>query len=255
MLVAVTFLVANLCGSMALAFAPVGPPTAGLKTEQWSLGFDYAHGEIDFDIEWSSDFASGIADAKAKDMKSDSYLAKFGYGVTDEWEFYSFLGAADSRGKIEWYGETDDFDGGYDVSGGFGTKWTFLKDENLSWGLVYQMSWIQGDDSYSVDLSSLGLGTQEIDAALDSFDIFLALGPTYKMENWSIYGGLGLYYFDADIDIDLMDTTILEGDADETSFGGYVGTAIDLDANASLYAEYMLTNDAWAIGTGFVWRF
>jgi len=38
-------------------------------------------------------------------------------------------------------------------------------------------------------------------------------------------------------------------------FGGYVGAAVDLDENCSLYTEYMLTDDAWAFGTGIVWKF
>jgi hypothetical protein len=240
----------------AFGVAPVGPPTAGLKSMQWSVGFDYAHSEIDFDIDWSSDFVSGIEKTKAKDMKSDAYLAKFGYGVTDDWEFYGFLGAADSRGKIEWYGETVNFDGGHDFSGGFGTKYTFLNGEKLSWGIVYQMGWIQGDDSYELDLTGYDeLGIETIDADFESFDIFLMAGPTYEMGNWRIYGGAGLYYYDADIDIDYMDITMIEGDADETMFGGYVGTEIDLDASNSLYVEYMLADDAWGVGGGITWKF
>ena len=93
-----------LCSS-AFAIASVGPPTAGLKAGQWSAGFDYAQGEIDYEIEWSTDFpldlaALGLIKSKAKDMKSDAYLAKFGYGVSDDWELYSFFVTADKRGKI-----------------------------------------------------------------------------------------------------------------------------------------------------------
>jgi hypothetical protein len=252
-----------LCGATAMALAPVGPPTAGLKSQEFSAGFDYAHSEIDFDIEWSSDFASGIEDAKAKNMKSDAYLAKFGYGISDDWEFYCFLGAADMRGKIEWYGETDSFDGGQNFSGGFGTKYTFLKDEQLSWGIVCQMGWSQGDDSYDLDLTGYDtLGIETIDADFKAYDIFLAAGPTYKMGNWRIYGGAGLYYFNAGIDIKYMDTTILEGDADEASFGGYVGAQLDIKPNPSevskgcyLFGEFQFTGDAWALGTGIGWKF
>ena len=263
LLLAVVFAVVALCSTGALAIAPVGPPTAGLKMMQWSAGFDYAHGETDFDIEWSTDFgvdlaALGLKKAKGKDVKSDAYLAKFGFGMTDDWELYCFLGAADGRGKIEWSdGSSDKFDGGHNFSGGFGTKYTFLKEEKLSWGLVYQMSWTQGDDSWGpFDASSFGgPASVTIDADIDSFDIFLAVGPTYEMENWRIYGGAGLYYYDVDIDIEYMDTTILEGDVDEAMFGAYAGVEVDLDASSSLYGEYMLADDAWAFGTGIKWKF
>lgn len=245
------FVVANLCVSMAFAIAPVGPPTAGLETGQWSVGFDYGHSEIDFDIDWKSDFASGIPKSKAKGMESDAYLVKFNYGISDDWELYGFLGAADFGGKID----EDSFDGGSNFSGGFGTKWTFAKDEQLSWGVVYQMSWSSGDDSYDLDLSAYGYGIETIDAEVDSYDIFLALGPTYEMGNWRVYGGAGLYYFSADIDIEFADVTVLEGDVDETMFVGYVGAEVDLDDSTSLYFDYMLADDAWAIGTGVTWKF
>jgi opacity protein-like surface antigen len=254
LLLSVVFVVAILCGSTALAVAPVGPPTAGLKTGQFSAGFGYAHGEIDSaDVDWKSDFASGLPKLKAKDVKSDAYLAKFGYGISDDWEFYGFLGVADMRGKID----DDGFDGDQDFSGGFGTKYTFLRDGQLSWGGVYQMSWSRGDDSYSVDSSDYGLdyGTVKIDSDFKMYDIFLAVGPTYEMKNWRIYGGAGLHYFNADVDVKYTDITILEGDADKASFGGYAGTEIDLDARTSIYGEYMLAGDAWALGTGIVWKF
>jgi hypothetical protein len=245
--------------SSAFAIAPVGPPTAGLKAGQWSFGFDYAHGEIDADIDWSSDFVSDIPDSKIKDAKSDAYLAKIGFGSGD-WDFYLFLGAADIRGKIEDEGGVVDgslnFDGGHNLSGGFGTKWTIQKEEKLSWGLVYQMSWSQGDDDFTFDLSDFGFGTAEtIDVDNDSFDIFLALGPTYEFQNWRIYGGPALFYYDSDIEVEFMDVTILNGDVEEAMFGGYVGTEVDLDQNTSLYAEYMLADDAWMLGTGIVWKF
>ncbi|KKN06345.1 hypothetical protein LCGC14_1078150, partial [marine sediment metagenome] len=149
-----------------------------------------------------------------------------------------------------------DFDGGSNFSGGFGTKWTFLKEEQLSWGVVYQMSWSQGNDSFIDDLTAFGGGAAEkVDADIDSYDIFLALGPTYEMGNWRVYGGAVLYYYNADVDVKAMNTTIATGDVGETMFGGYVGTVVDLDDSTSLYFDYILANDVWAIGTGVTWKF
>jgi hypothetical protein len=251
LLLGVVLVIAGLCGSTVLAVAPAGPPTAGLKAGQFSAGFGYAHGEADFEIDWKSDFVSGIPKSKVKNMKSDAYLAKFGYGISDDWEIYALLGAANSRGKID----TADFDGGHDFSGGFGTKYTFLKEKELSWGVVYQMVWGQGDDSYNLDLSDYGYGTAKIDTDFKSYDVFLAAGPTYEMGNWRIYGGPALYYLNANLDIKYRNITLVKGDVDETLFGGYIGSEIDLDKNCSLYGEYMLTGDAWALGTGIAWKF
>jgi hypothetical protein len=242
-------IVGVLCTS-AFAFSPVGPPTASLKSEHFSAGFDYSHSEIDFEVDWSSDYGPDFK-SDAKDMKSDAYLVRFGYGINDDWEFYGFMGVADLRGKLD----DVSFDGGNDFSGGLGTKWTFHKEEKLSWGLVYQMGWGSGDDSYDLDLTAYGYGIQKIDLDLESFDIFLAVGATYEMENWRIYGGPALYYYNADLEVDFMGVTILEGEVDEALFGGYLGTEVDLNEKASLYAEYMLAEDAWALGTGVVWKF
>lgn len=253
--VAVIGLLCFLC-STSLAMAPVGPPTAGLKAEQWSVGFDYAYTEIDFDVDWSSSHASGIADSEGKDVKSDAYLARFGYGISDDWEFYGFLGIADARGEVEGSDISGDFDSGHDFSGGFGTKWTFLKDEGLSWGLVYQMLWGQGDDSGYADLTPLGFGSAEkVDLNLESFDIVLAVGPTYEMGDWRIYGGAGLYYFDTDIEIRRLDTTVVDGEADEAYFGGYIGAQFDLAENTFLSVEYFNAGDASGIGANIGWKF
>jgi len=69
------------------------------------------------------------------------------------------------------------------------------------------------------------------------------------------YGGAGLHYFNADVDIKYSDITLVSGDADKASFGGYVGTEVDLDASSSVYAEYMLADNAWTFGTGIAWKF
>jgi len=251
LLAAVAFVTANLCSSTVLAFAPVGPPTGSLKTEQWSLGTDYSRSEIDFEIDWSSSYASGVPKSFATDMKTDTYLVKYRYGFNEDWEICLFLGASEIKGKID----TDDFDGDHDFNGGFGFKWTFLKEEDLSWGLVYQMDWMMGDDSYITDMSVYGFGTNKADVELDSFDIFLALGPTLKMENLSMYAGAALYYYDADIRIKYLNTTVTKGNVDEVLLAGYGGATVDLDDNISLYAEYMYSEDAWAMGGGFAWRF
>jgi hypothetical protein len=253
LLAAVAFVSANLFGSTALAFAPVGPPTASLKTEQWSLGLDYAHSEIDFEIEWKSDYASGIPDSKATDMESEVYLARYRYGVNEDFEFCWFLGASDLRGTID----TDEYDSDFDFNGGFGFKWTFLKDQDgvLSWGLAYQMDWMLGDDNYIYDLTTYGYGIQEADVDFDSFDIFIALGPTLKMGGLSLYGGVAFYYFDADFEIEYANIKIIEGNVDEEMLGGYGGATIDLGENNSIYAEYVYSEDAWVMGGGIVFKF
>jgi hypothetical protein len=251
LLAAVAFVTANLCGSTLLAYAPVGPTTGSLKTGQWSLGADYSRSEIDFEIEWSSDYASGVPKSFGKEIRTDSYLAKYRYGFNEDWEISLFLGACEIEGKIG----NDIYDSDREFNGGFGFKWTFLREEDLSWGLAYQMDWMMGEDSYIIDMSTYGFGTNKADVELDSFDIFLALGPTLKMDNLSMYAGAALYYYDADIKVKYLNTTVTKGNVDEVLLGGYGGATLNLDENIELYAEYMYSEDAWAMGGGFAWRF
>jgi opacity protein-like surface antigen len=210
--------------SSAFAISPVGPPKAGLETGQWSAGANYSYSEIDFDTDWG----------KAKNIKSNTYLAKFGYGINNNFELYGLLGMTDAKGEIGGLS----LDGDYELLGGFGTKLT-LSEGQPSWGLVYQMTFLEIEDKILGD---------KIDA--DVFDIFLAFGPTFEMGDWRIYGAPVLYYFDGDFDY-----LGASDNVSETLFGGYIGAEIDLTANSSVYAEYMLTEDSWLFGTGINWKF
>jgi hypothetical protein len=244
--------------SSAFAISPVGPPKAGLETGQWSIGLDYAYSEIDFDIDWDY---PGLPDSKARNVKSNVFTSKFGYGVNSNFEIYGLLGMTDSGGNVSDDGGLIDgklnFDSDYEFYGGFGTKLTLLEDEQVSWGLVYQMSFWEAEDNRLglVDLTGYGYGIETVAADVDMFDILLAIGPTFEMGNWRVYGAPILYYCNGDIELETLGVNFLDGDINETLFGGYIGAEIDLAENSSVYAEYMLTEDSWLFGTGINWKF
>ncbi|MHC5073810.1 MAG: hypothetical protein ACYTFM_06850 [Planctomycetota bacterium] len=243
-----------LLSTTALGVAPLGKPTAGLQQGQWRIGFDYSHSEIDnLELEWKSPLAPAFKlKEKVDDFKSDLYLARIGIGATDNWEVYGLLGVADSEGEI--FGVN--LDGGAFFSGGFGTKYTFLNGEKLSWGALYQMRWTQGDDDVTINASGIGLGTIRVEAESNWYEIIIALGPTYDMGSWRIYGGPLLFIMDGDIDIELSSVKVLEADIDkDTELGGYGGVEIDLSSRSSLYGEFGFTSDAWVLGSGINWKF
>ncbi len=41
---------------------------------------------------------------------------------------------------------------------------------------------------------------------------------------------------------------------EKSQFGAYLGAQWDLDESGSVYVEYQLTGDAWAVGLGGLWR-
>jgi opacity protein-like surface antigen len=216
LLVAVVLMVVALAGSAVLALAPMGPPTAGLKTGQFRVGVEYAHSDVDMELDGE----------KLDGVTSNMIFANLGYGIMDDWEAFVRLGVANA--------DVEDFSGDYGFALGLGTKVTFLKQENLNWGALFQINWLNSED----------------DVELDAYDMQIAVGPTWKLsDTLSIYGGPFVHLIDGEISDD-------NGDLEEDSaFGGYVGAEAALADNTSLFGEVQFTGAGWAIGTGISWKF
>ena len=218
----------------------MGPPTAGLKQGQWDVGFIYSFSEMDLEVS-----GYGISDT-LKNVESNRYWANLGYGLADWLEINLRLGAANA--------EADDleFDGSTDFAWGFNTKITFASDEKIDWGALFQMSWLKTDDSY--DFSAYGY-SGSADVEVDAYEIQIALGPTLKMEGWKLYGGPFVHLVEGDLDAKVAGVTYGFDLEEDSAFGGYVGTQIDLAENTALNVEGQLTGGGWGIGGGIVWKF
>jgi hypothetical protein len=234
----------------ALALAPMGPPTAGLKTGQFRAGADYSYSNMDFKIDWGDGFNT------AKDIKTNMIFANIGYGLTDDWEGFVRLGAANA--KTEYYEGDGGHTGDYKFAWGLGTKYTFLKQENLNWGVLFQIGWLKSEYK---DSGTVNTTTWDEPYTLDVYDIEIALGPTWKVaEGLSIYGGPFFNIVRGNIDDDYSNSV---GGSDSWSydvkeksiFGGYVGTQWDFMQNASVFGEFQFTGAGWTFGTGVGWKF
>jgi hypothetical protein len=220
LLLVVVILTALALTSSALALAPMGPPTAGLKTGQFRIGAEYSYSDVDMKLEGE----------KIDNVTSNMIFGNLGYGIMDEWEGFARLGVANI--------EVEDFSGDYGFAWGLGTKVTFLKQENLNWGALFQMTWTNSEDE----------GVE-----FDFYDMQIAVGPTWKCsDTLSIYGGPFVYLADGDVDVGGLGTGDLEEDS---AFGGYVGAEAALADNTSLFGEVQFTGAGWAIGTGINWKF
>ncbi|MCJ7719823.1 outer membrane beta-barrel protein [Candidatus Bathyarchaeota archaeon] len=195
----------------------MGPPTAGLKTGQFRVGVEYAYSDVDMELEGEE--LDGVT--------SNMIFGNLGYGIMDDWEAFVRLGVANV--------DVEDFSGDYGLAWGLETKVTFLKQENLNWGALFQMTWSNSEDE---------------DVEFDFYDMQIAVGPTWKLsETLSIYGGPFVHLIDGDVSDD-------NGDLEEDSaFGGYVGAEAALADNTSLFGEVQFTGAGWAIGTGVAWKF
>jgi hypothetical protein len=253
LLLGVVILVSLALTGSTLALAPMGPPTAGLKTGQFRAGVDYSYSEQDIQADWDTLYPTEVW----PDVRSNLIAANIGYGIADNWEVFGRLGVADASfdeytndsGTYDW-----DVSGNYGFLFGFGTKVTFLQQENLDWGALFQMHWLNSKNTWK---NSTEKETLEINA----YEIQIAVGPTWKVaEGLSIYGGPFLQFIGGEADFSsnteedglLKDSPSLK---QESELGGYVGAQWDFMQNTSLFSEFQLTGDAWGFGTGIGWKF
>jgi hypothetical protein len=246
-------------GSTALALAPMGPPTAGLKTGQFRTGFEYTRSSADLKVDWDDGSSETV-----KDAKSNMYFANLGYGLMDDWEGFVRLSAANAKGEYEHYSVTYSGTGDYKFAWGLGTKYTFLKQENIDWGALFQITWMRSkfDQSGSEPIIDDGFDTWTDEVKLREYDIEIAVGPTWKAaEGLSIYGGPFFNFIRGKVDIDEEGISTpysysWSADVKEKSmFGGYVGGQWDFYKNASVFGEFQFTGSGWTFGTGVGWKF
>jgi opacity protein-like surface antigen len=227
------------------AFADVlGPPAAGLKKGHWSAGAEYFFGKADIKISDSSLVGNSTT---LKDWESSRIYGVLGYGLSDDWEVFVRLGSADTK--------IDDlhFSSGYQFAGGLGTKYTFLPDQTLPWGALFQISWLKAEDS---DIT-VGAPGSEItgDVEINWNEIKIAVGPTYNYsDKMRFYGGLGAFLFDGEVEASDGINKIKVDTEEKTSFGGYIGAQMNLYDNTVVNIEGQFTSNSWGIGAGIIWK-
>jgi len=274
-LLAVALIVVFVSNSVVLALVPMGPPKALLGQDRWDIGIEYANTTMDLEATgdvteiWA--IPGGPFFEKVKhninDLKSNIVLARAGYGINDDWDAFVRVGVVDAKDEIEQTYDDGDpsvtykgFDGSFGLAWGFGTRATFWQDEEVSWGGLFQVTWLEPGDS-SIDLA--GDPAFSGDAEIDIWEVQIAIGPTLRLDdNFRVYGGPFLHFVNGDLDISgetdigFRVFTEAEGDIEEKSqFGGYVGAHLDVDENTSCCIELQFTGDAWAIGLGAARRF
>ena len=221
---AVAILFVLVMADTTLAWAPMGNPATDLKHGQLRAGFEYAHSSTDLDVEFGSLILS------ADNVKSDLFVANIGYGLLDDWEVFTLLGAANA----------DEADYGFDL--GFGTKATVLRKEKFSIGVLFQMNWFRSDDS-----------VDGIDATLKVKEIQFAAGPCYKLtDNISVFGGPFLHFTGGKINVEGYGTYDVK---DDSEIGGFAGLEAEICPSTTIFGEFQLLSGQWAVGTGISFKF
>ena len=261
------FVLLCLCNSVAMALAPMGPPTAGLKQWQWSAGADYSHAWADIRVKdvRSTEF---LGEGTAKDMDIDIAMAKVGYGIYDNWEVYSGLGTA----HADWDGKTTtckySFNGEWGLAGELGTKVTLYEQDQLKLGVLLQVCWFTLDGRLKgyegpIGESPASGGRANID--IDATSTQLAPGATYKLaDGVSVYGGPMWQWLHGDVrgqakTGDFFGAVGSKGKADlkqDSSFGGWIGAQMDIAQNMAFSIEYQrTTGSSDALGMNLTWKY
>jgi hypothetical protein len=258
----------------AFGVALPGTPTAELKKGQWNVGYGYTYSDIDLDqtkvkyveLEEVGEGEYALAPGQSKldfdDVKTHFHYLTIGYGIDDWWEVYAQLGIADVKYRTiepdnpddEWSGRNLD----NDFAWGIGTKVTFYKQDNVEWGVVAQMNWIDTglEEKYTEEDV-----TYKDELTWKTRELLIAVGPTVDMGGWWLYGGP--FYYDLSGDSKFKEKvdgigTVYKDSLDlneDSNFGGYVGAKFIIAENTSLNFDVAAVSGGWAAGTGLVYRF
>ncbi len=272
-----------ICFSVPAAFAldTMGLPAAGLQQGQYSVGVDYSHSKMDLElsegvfdeyIDGFYNFSGELESLILKDFKVDKGYLNLGYGISDMIEAFLRVGGATSRfGDSVWEGG-EKFDGDWDFSIGCGAKATFYEDDKLKIGGLIQVGWSQFDGRLKPDDWPTFFYPAVDSVEIEITEIQIAVGPAYEIEeDVLIYGGPFYHYVDGDLDDIYSAPEVIEegGNTSElfitshynwtmeedASYGGYIGTRLELAEDCSLNLEYQLTSAAYCIGANIKWIF
>lgn len=264
------FFIISFGGTTAVALDPMGPPAANMEHGQFSVGADFSHSNTDLELTngvWTENLDGAFydwgeaVDLTLKDFKVDRGYVRLGYGITDNCEAFLRVGGSRAEfGDFIWE-DSENFDSRAEPSLGLGVKATFFDGGNFSFGGLFQANWAGFDGK----LNASHWAAPDF-VEIDMTEVQIAAGMTVMLsDRVSIYGGPFAHFIDGDLKdtFSAIDsgtggllTSQYQWDIEEdSSFGGYLGTRMELTENCSLNIEIQHTASADAFGAGIVWRF
>jgi hypothetical protein len=93
-------------------------------------------------------------------------------------------------------------------------------------------------------------------AVYEGYEIQIAAGPTLDLGGWLLYGGAFYYILDGDYDEKVLGIEVFSADIEEDSnWGGFIGAELPIIPGFALNVDYLLMDDAYAVGAGLVVKF
>ena len=268
------FAIAIICISSPAVFAlsPMGPPASYLKQNDFKIGADFSHSEIDLEfndgeyVEYLDgwfDAAGRETDLKLKNLKINTVYVNLGYGVTDYFEVFLRLGGANAKfSGYNFWTPGEEFESNTDFTIGGGFKATFYDEGKLKIGGLIQAGWSELDGAIRPKDWPVADDTVQFDLT----QIQIAVGPSYELtDRVLIYGGPFLHLVRGDWEdvynqVDggtggLLTTKLSWNVEEDASFGAYIGTQMEMTENSSFMIEYQHTSGANAVGANIAVKF
>jgi hypothetical protein len=279
-LLAIILIVMALSSSVALALPPMGPPKALIGQDRWGVGIGVSHSQMDVDTFGKSredpDGAGWLPTSYAKheieDLTSNMVLGRLGYGAYETVDVFVCLGASDAQDdmteKLATGGDGNKYtglDSSFGFAYGVGARATFWQEGDLVWGGLVQILW-ENPSSGDIDLAPTDGDPAKLsgDMDLNLQEIQVAVGPTVKMDSFSLYGGPFLHMVSGDLDVKasgidsfsaLNRVDLSQDIRQDPQLGGFFGVMGDADKDTFWYAEFQITGDGWGIGISGTKRF
>ena len=271
-------IVTGILVSAAPAGAPMGPATAFLGDGRWAVGGEYAYEQTDLDafgtvterflndtsFFWTQPF-------RVDDLTSNMFFGTLAFGISDNWDIFARVGAADAKDKIvALSADTDaierqnDFDGSFGLAWGAGTRATFCRSGPWSFGGLMQVTWFRpGNSDFSVADPLIPDESWVGEAKLNYWQAQAALAATYQVDQWRFWAGPFLQSIRGDLDF--SGAAVLNGagvstirwtsDVQESSqFGGHFGANWEVSDVFDVWVEGQVTGDSWLVGVGAMFR-
>jgi hypothetical protein len=257
-------------GTTAFALDSMGPPATNIENGQFNIGADFTHSNTDLELNngvWT-EYLDGVfydwgdaVDLKLKDFEINRGYVHLGYGICDNCEAFFRIGGSSAEFGDSIWEDSEIFESRTEPAFGFGLKATIFDGGNVKFGGLLQTNWAGFDGK----LDAPHWAASDF-VEVDMVEVQIAAGITVMLsDSVSIYCGPFAHFIDGELDdnfsaVDpgtggLLTSRYLWDIEEESSFGGYFGTQMELSENCSLNMEFQHTASANAFGAGIAWRF
>ena len=257
-----------LSGSATFAMDPLGPSITNLEPGQLQLGIEYCSSSMDFKLDngqWLEkslgELQSGAAVSLVlNDFEQNNSYVNLGYCVDYNWEIFLRLNRTKAEFGDSLLKQAEQFESDSKPAFGGGIKATLFEKNYLRIGGLVQANMA----SYSGQLNSPLFETPHF-IETDITEIQIAIGADYMlMDNIWIYGGPIMYFVSGEHSDTYIEEATTGGlllseytwDIEQDStYGGYIGSQVEIGKNCYFNVEYQFTGGANAFGAGILLGF